>query len=123
MRHFVSRYASEANKSITTIAAEAMDALANWNWPGNVRELQNLIQRWVILTESTVLRVPQPQFIELLRWTRRLLALEQHPGCRTENGAPANSDCHRRVEDPPLCGRSGSLCHSLLLFLIVVLRL
>ena len=60
MRHFVSRYASEANKSITTIAAEAMDALANWNWPGNVRELQNLIQRWVILTESTVLRVPKP---------------------------------------------------------------
>ncbi|MGB7850476.1 MAG: hypothetical protein WCF73_06330, partial [Candidatus Sulfotelmatobacter sp.] len=48
VRHFVSRYASEANKSITTIAAEAMDALANWNWPENVRELQNLIQRWVI---------------------------------------------------------------------------
>jgi formate hydrogenlyase transcriptional activator len=55
---FVSRYASEAKKSIATIPAEAMDALLNWTWPGNIRELQNLIQRCVILTTSSVLRVP-----------------------------------------------------------------
>jgi formate hydrogenlyase transcriptional activator len=58
VRYFVSRYASEAKKSIATIPAEAMDALLNWSWPGNIRELQNLIQRCVILTNSLVLRVP-----------------------------------------------------------------
>jgi formate hydrogenlyase transcriptional activator len=58
VRHFVSRYAREANKSIETVPAEAMDALVNWSWPGNIRELQNLIQRCVILTNSPVLRVP-----------------------------------------------------------------
>jgi formate hydrogenlyase transcriptional activator len=58
VRHFVSRYASEAKKSIATIPAEAMDALLNWNWPGNIRELQNLVQRCVILTTSSVLMVP-----------------------------------------------------------------
>jgi formate hydrogenlyase transcriptional activator len=58
VRYFVSRYASEAKKPITTIPAEAMDALLNWSWPGNIRELQNLIQRCVILTTSPVLRVP-----------------------------------------------------------------
>jgi formate hydrogenlyase transcriptional activator len=57
VRYFVSRYASEAEKSIATIPAEAMDALLNWSWPGNIRELQNLIQRCVILTNSPVLRV------------------------------------------------------------------
>jgi formate hydrogenlyase transcriptional activator len=56
--HFVSRYAREAKKSIATIPAEAMNALLNWNWPGNIRELQNFIQRCVILTDSTVLRIP-----------------------------------------------------------------
>jgi len=56
--YFVSRYAREAKKSIATIPAEAMDALLNWTWPGNIRELQNLIQRCVILTTSSVLRVP-----------------------------------------------------------------
>jgi formate hydrogenlyase transcriptional activator len=55
---FVSRYANEAKKSIVTIPAEAMDALLSWNWPGNIRELQNLIQRCVILTTSSVLSVP-----------------------------------------------------------------
>jgi formate hydrogenlyase transcriptional activator len=35
-----------------------MDALLNWSWPGNIRELQNLVQRCVILTDSSVLRVP-----------------------------------------------------------------
>jgi formate hydrogenlyase transcriptional activator len=58
VRYFVSRYAGEANKSIATVPAEAMDALLNWSWPGNIRELQNLIQRCVILTNSPVLRVP-----------------------------------------------------------------
>jgi formate hydrogenlyase transcriptional activator len=58
VRYFVSRYASEAKKSIATIPAEAMDALFNWSWPGNIRELQNLVQRCVILTTSSVLRVP-----------------------------------------------------------------
>ena len=58
VRYFVSRYASEAKKSIATIPAEAMDALLNWRWPGNIRELQNLVQRCVILTNSPILRVP-----------------------------------------------------------------
>jgi len=58
VHYFVSRYASEAKKSIATIPAEAMDALLNWSWPGNIRELQNLVQRCVILTTSPVLRVP-----------------------------------------------------------------
>jgi formate hydrogenlyase transcriptional activator len=35
-----------------------MDALMNWSWPGNIRELQHLVQRCVILTNSTVLQVP-----------------------------------------------------------------
>jgi formate hydrogenlyase transcriptional activator len=63
VRYFVSRCASDAKKSITTIPAEAMDALLNWNWPGNIRELQNLIQRCVILTNSPVLRVPLGELI------------------------------------------------------------
>jgi formate hydrogenlyase transcriptional activator len=58
VRYFVSRYAGEAGKSIATIPAEAMDAFLNWGWPGNIRELQNLVQRCVILTTSSVLRVP-----------------------------------------------------------------
>jgi formate hydrogenlyase transcriptional activator len=58
VHRFVSRYASQAKKSIDTVPAEAMKALVNWNWPGNIRELENFIQRCVILTDSSVLTVP-----------------------------------------------------------------
>jgi formate hydrogenlyase transcriptional activator len=58
VHRFVSRYASEWKKPIETIPVEAMNALVNWNWPGNMRELENFVQRCVILTDSTVLRVP-----------------------------------------------------------------
>jgi formate hydrogenlyase transcriptional activator len=36
----------------------SMDALVRYRWPGNVRELQNLVERAVILSPHTVLRVP-----------------------------------------------------------------
>jgi formate hydrogenlyase transcriptional activator len=35
-----------------------MDALVEYSWPGNVRELQNFIERAVILTSGSELRVP-----------------------------------------------------------------
>ena len=35
-----------------------MNALLQWHWPGNVRELENLMERSVILSEGSVLRVP-----------------------------------------------------------------
>jgi transcriptional regulator with GAF, ATPase, and Fis domain len=79
VRYFVARYANEAKKSITTIPGEAMDALVNWSWPGNIRELQNLVQRCVILTNSTVLSVPVD---ELMRDTKPSLGRMSQEGKR-----------------------------------------
>jgi formate hydrogenlyase transcriptional activator len=76
VRYFVARYANEAKKSITTIPGEAMDALVNWNWPGNIRELQNLVQRCVILTNSTVLSVPVDELIRDTKPSRGRMSQE-----------------------------------------------
>jgi transcriptional regulator with GAF, ATPase, and Fis domain len=35
-----------------------MDALRQYPWPGNIRELRNVIERAVILSESSTLQVP-----------------------------------------------------------------
>jgi formate hydrogenlyase transcriptional activator len=56
--HFTEYFARRMNKRIDVIPSETMDALAKYNWPGNVRELQNFIERAVILSPHTVLRVP-----------------------------------------------------------------
>jgi formate hydrogenlyase transcriptional activator len=56
--HFVQKHARRMNRRIDTIPSEALEALRRWHWPGNVRELENLIERAVILTTGSVLRIP-----------------------------------------------------------------
>ncbi len=58
VRYFVRKFAARMEHTIETVPNETMDALINWDWPGNVRELENFIERSVILTEGTALRVP-----------------------------------------------------------------
>ena len=56
--HFLSKYSKKSKKSIDTIADPVMEALVNWTWPGNIRELEHFIERCVILSDSSVLKVP-----------------------------------------------------------------
>jgi len=58
VRYFVQKFSRRMNRNIETIPAETMNALMGWDWPGNIRELENFIERSVILTEGSVLRVP-----------------------------------------------------------------
>jgi formate hydrogenlyase transcriptional activator len=57
VRHFVHRFAMRMGKRIETIPTEAMGALVRYPWPGNIRELENLIERAVILSPGSTLRV------------------------------------------------------------------
>ncbi|HEV2178021.1 MAG TPA: sigma 54-interacting transcriptional regulator, partial [Terriglobia bacterium] len=57
VRYFAQKYARRMDKPIETIPAEALDALTAYPWPGNVRELENFIERAVILSPGSVLRV------------------------------------------------------------------
>jgi formate hydrogenlyase transcriptional activator len=59
VRYFMQKFARRLNKHIETIPAETLSFLTNSDWPGNVRQLENLIERSVILTEGSVLRVPR----------------------------------------------------------------
>lgn len=58
VRHFVQQFSRRMKKKVDTIPVETMTALVRYDWPGNIRELQNLVERAMILTSGTVLRVP-----------------------------------------------------------------
>jgi formate hydrogenlyase transcriptional activator len=58
VRHFVALFARRFGKKIDTIPSGTMAALESYSWPGNVRELEHLIERAVILTPGSELRVP-----------------------------------------------------------------
>ena len=55
---FVSRLSRKMQKNIESIPKDAMEALTNAPWPGNIRELENFIERAVILTQGSDLKVP-----------------------------------------------------------------
>src|SRR5580692_5593135 len=58
VRHFVQKFARQMGRRIETIPTEAMDALVRYPWPGNIRELENVIERAVILSAGSALRLP-----------------------------------------------------------------
>ena len=55
---FVAKFAASLNKPIDLIPDEVMAVLKAHNWPGNIRELQNFIERAVLLSPGSVLRLP-----------------------------------------------------------------
>lgn len=65
IQYFLHMHARRMDKHIETIPSEAMQALIRWPWPGNIRELENFIERAVILTPGSVLRVPLAELEDL----------------------------------------------------------
>jgi formate hydrogenlyase transcriptional activator len=58
VRHFVQQFSRRMNRSVDTIPSDTMTALVRYHWPGNIRELQNVIERAVILSSGSILKVP-----------------------------------------------------------------
>jgi formate hydrogenlyase transcriptional activator len=58
VRYFVRKFATRMERHIETIPKETMQTLIALPWPGNIRELENLMERFVILSEGNTLRVP-----------------------------------------------------------------
>jgi transcriptional regulator with GAF, ATPase, and Fis domain len=55
---FAKQFGKALGKPVERIPQETMEALRHYPWPGNVRELRNEIERAVILSEGSTLRVP-----------------------------------------------------------------
>lgn len=55
--HFVKEFARKTNKSSMKVETGFLKALEKHSWKGNIRELKNLVERCVILTDSSELTV------------------------------------------------------------------
>jgi formate hydrogenlyase transcriptional activator len=55
---FVAKFAASLNKPIDLIPDEVIAVLKAHDWPGNIRELQNFIERSVLFSPGSVLRLP-----------------------------------------------------------------
>jgi formate hydrogenlyase transcriptional activator len=58
VRHFAEEFSRRMGRRIETISSQTMNALSQYGWPGNIRELQNVIERSVILSSGSTLKLP-----------------------------------------------------------------
>jgi DNA-binding NtrC family response regulator len=73
--YFVRRFASRYQRSIRTIAPDAMPLLLEHEWPGNVRELENVVHNAVLQCEGTA--VATHDLAALVKNTETVLAIEE----------------------------------------------
>src|SRR5579863_7910626 len=55
---FVAKFAARFNKPIDVIPDEVVEVLKAHDWPGNIRELQNFVERAMLYSPGSVLRLP-----------------------------------------------------------------
>lgn len=55
--HFIQHFSKVNGKSITGITKSAVDALTRYSWPGNVRELKNIVERMIVLANTSQLDI------------------------------------------------------------------
>ncbi len=66
--YFLQKHLPKSNKKITGFSEEAMNILLNYSFPGNVRELENIIERAIILEQSSLITPESlPHGIRILR--------------------------------------------------------
>jgi DNA-binding NtrC family response regulator len=55
--HFLKLHAQRYRKNLTGFEAAAMQALLNHPWPGNIRELDHAIERGVLMSQGSIIRL------------------------------------------------------------------
>jgi len=58
---FVNEFSQSMGKSIKNIPRKIMEDLQDYHWPGNVRELRNVIERAMIMSAGSTLRIEKLQ--------------------------------------------------------------
>ncbi len=59
---FLARFSKKFGKKVDSVTRETMGLLTSYAWPGNIRELENLIERGVVLSRSSVLNLSSELF-------------------------------------------------------------
>jgi transcriptional regulator with GAF, ATPase, and Fis domain len=62
VQHFVRKYAPRIGRQIHSIDEQTLRYLMDYSWPGNIRELENIVERALVLTDSSTLSV-EPEVI------------------------------------------------------------
>ena len=57
VKHFIDKYSTKIGRKIDVIPKKVMKAFQSYHWPGNVRELENIIERALVISQSSKLEI------------------------------------------------------------------
>ncbi|GJM15762.1 MAG: hypothetical protein DHS20C13_10890 [Thermodesulfobacteriota bacterium] len=81
VNYFCDKLGVKVGKNIKSVSKKVMGRLVEYNWPGNVRELENIIERAVIISETTTLQlgdwVPKSKTNDKLSDSNEVATLEE----------------------------------------------
>ena len=66
-RYYLEKYSSKYNKNINRISDTGLNKLIRYDWPGNVRELQHLVEKAVILSDGSQLKITDDMLIPTVK--------------------------------------------------------
>jgi two-component system response regulator AtoC len=89
---FLLKFSSVYRRPPTRPSLVLQEALLSYDWPGNIRELENMIKRFVVLQDETLILSE----LGRLRAARAIAESEQ-----AERGMPAASAADHRYPPPP----------------------
>ncbi|MEO6602526.1 MAG: sigma-54 dependent transcriptional regulator [Polyangiaceae bacterium] len=73
--HYLQHFATQSQKDVRSLDADAAEKLSSYSWPGNVRELANCMERAVALTRNESIGVADlPEKIRTYRTSHVLIA-------------------------------------------------
>jgi transcriptional regulator with GAF, ATPase, and Fis domain len=61
VNHFIHRFARAFNSQVENISRADLQRLMEYSWPGNIRELMNLVERSIISSPGSTLRIDWQQ--------------------------------------------------------------
>jgi DNA-binding NtrC family response regulator len=100
--HFIQKFNRNNRKQIQGLTSRTMGVLLRYQWPGNVRELENCIERAAVMTDGSLLDLPDLSQVLRTRsnaapppptfegWPRSLKEAERELILRTLQGVQGN---------------------------------
>ena len=64
VRYFINKLSEELEIGNHTVSPELLDVFCNYEWPGNIRELKNILEKMLIMSESSELTLSDiPEYL------------------------------------------------------------
>ncbi len=77
--YFLEIYSRKIGKNVDWVKDSTKELFMKYSWPGNIRELENIIEHSLVITQGSILEVPEAYFIrQPVEKDKKLIPLQEY---------------------------------------------